>query len=144
MPLWFSKLDLRDYLFHAYDVPVLSIRSYVQQTRIRQGAIADAARPQYKRWHRPRSTKRMMVELERPFVWPAEPEDLKPWNREEIEMAEEEQAAFTEREMSSTSDAVGAADEHREAMRDQAKALLEGKVKWKPVDNRWTGTKLGR
>ncbi|KAK3073607.1 mitochondrial 54S ribosomal protein YmL41 [Teratosphaeriaceae sp. CCFEE 6253] len=131
VPLWFSKLDLRDYLHHAYALRIgASIRSYVQQARIRQGQVREPARPQYKRWHRPRATKRMTVELERPFVWPAEPEDFKAWNKAENWAAGEEQEAYQER-MGSTSDALAVSQERRVRMREQAKALLEGRERWR-------------
>ncbi|KAK3638636.1 mitochondrial 54S ribosomal protein YmL41 [Elasticomyces elasticus] len=136
VPLWFSKLDLRDYLHNVYSLAIgPTIRSYVQQSRIRQGQVKDPARPQYKRWHRPRATKRMTVELERPFVWPAEPEDFKPWNKEENKMADQEQSAMQER-LGGTKDALTIPTERRVKMREQAKALLEGRERWRPGGGR--------
>jgi hypothetical protein len=35
-----------------------------------------APRPKPRKWFRPKSIKKMMVELERPFVWPEVPEKL--------------------------------------------------------------------
>ena len=35
-PLHLNKLDLKDYLYNLYGVEVLSVRSYVQQARVRQ------------------------------------------------------------------------------------------------------------
>ncbi|TKA72702.1 hypothetical protein B0A55_06486 [Friedmanniomyces simplex] len=136
VPLWFSKLDLRDYLHHVYALPIgPHIRSYVQQSRIRQGQTKDPARPQSKRWHRPRSTKRMTVELARPFVWPPEPEDYKPWNREENRLSREEQEEMQER-AGMTADAMAVPEERRVKLREQARALLEGKQKWRPGGGR--------
>ncbi|EMC91774.1 hypothetical protein BAUCODRAFT_152153 [Baudoinia panamericana UAMH 10762] len=132
VPIWFSKLDLRDYLYHAYNVRVgPSIRSYVKQSRIQQGKGTRIIRPQYKRWHRPRATKHMTVELERPFVWPAEPADYTDWNKEEVKMASEQQEEFNESQ-GRAKDALAVSNEHRSKMREQAKALLEGKVQWRP------------
>lgn len=77
VPLNLNKLDLKDYLYHAYDVRVLSVRSYVQQQPVRQdrpGAID----PKPRRWFRPRAIKKMTVHLEKGFVWPEEPKDYKP------------------------------------------------------------------
>lgn len=130
MPLWFSKLDLKDYLFHAYSVPCHNIRSYVEQTRVRQGAVQNSPKPTPKRWHRPKATKRMTVELARPFVWPAEPAELKDWNREEIEMAEEENEELQKR-VGRLADAEPVGEERRSRMREQAKALLEGRERWR-------------
>ncbi|KAK0253878.1 mitochondrial 54S ribosomal protein YmL41 [Friedmanniomyces endolithicus] len=136
VPLWFNKFDLRDYLYHAYNLTIgSSIRSYVQQSRIRQGANQGSARPQYKRWHRPRATKRMMVELDRPFVWPAEPEDYKPWNKEEMKIANEDQAEYQKR-AGGDKDTLDVPQERRVKMREQARALLEGKQQWRPGGGR--------
>ncbi|KAK0344032.1 mitochondrial 54S ribosomal protein YmL41 [Friedmanniomyces endolithicus] len=136
VPLWFSKLDLRDYLYHAYSLTIgASIRSYVQQSRIRQGQTPDPVRPQYKRWHRPRATKRMTVELDRPFVWPEEPESYTPWNKEETKMANEDQMEY-QRRQGGDRDALAVPDERRVKMREQARALLEGKQTWRPGGGR--------
>ncbi len=75
VPLRMNKLDIRDYLYHAYGVTVLSVRSFVQQQKVRHDK-PDAERPRPRRWFRPRAIKRMTVEMERPFVWPEEPEDF--------------------------------------------------------------------
>ena len=107
----------------------------MQQSRIRQGKNPAYARPAYKRWHRPRSTKRMTVELERPFAWPEEPEDLSAWNRREVGLQQEEQEGFQERQ-GPTSDQMGVPEERSRSMREQARALLEGRVKWRPAGNR--------
>jgi len=70
VPLTFNKLDLRDYLFHAYGVTVLRVRSYVEQQKVQ--SKGKAAR----RWYRPRAVKKMTVEMDKPFVWPEEPTDF--------------------------------------------------------------------
>jgi large subunit ribosomal protein L23 len=70
-------LDLRDYLFNVYGVRVKGVRSFIQQQKVRQDKPG-AIRPAQRKWYRPRSIKKMMVELERPFVWPEEPTDLTP------------------------------------------------------------------
>ena len=130
MPLWFSKLDLRDYLYHAYSVRTLSIRSYVKQSR----PISHdprASRPTPNRWHRPKATKTMTVELERPFVWPEETKDFEAWNQKEVREAEKEQEGFREKSRPSGDAVVD--EKRRERMREQAKALLEGKERWSPA-----------
>lgn len=86
----------------------------------------------YKNWHRPRSIKRMIVELERPFVWPAEPENFEAWNKDQFESAQEESRLAQDRS-GSVADTIGVAKDAREAMREQVKALLEGRERWKPV-----------
>ncbi|RPB29389.1 ribosomal protein L25/L23 [Terfezia boudieri ATCC MYA-4762] len=75
VPLNFTKLDLKDYLYHAYGVKVLSVRSYVVQQKVKR--IKNLEEPR-REWYRPRAIKKMTIELERPFVYPAEPTDLSP------------------------------------------------------------------
>jgi large subunit ribosomal protein L23 len=76
VPLDFSKYDLRDYLYHAYNVRCFNIRSYVKQMPVRD------TREQPRHWFREDSKKYMTVEMEQPFVWPELP-DLRPWGKEE-------------------------------------------------------------
>jgi large subunit ribosomal protein L23 len=73
VPLDFSKYDLRDYLYHAYNVKCFNIRSYVKQMPIRD----TTAQPRH--WFRPDSKKYMTIEMEQPFVWPELPADKKAW-----------------------------------------------------------------
>jgi large subunit ribosomal protein L23 len=76
VPLDFSKYDLRDYLYHAYNVRCFNIRSYVKQMPVRD------TRERPRHWFRDESKKYMTVEMEQPFVWPEVP-DLTPWGKEE-------------------------------------------------------------
>ena len=82
------------------------------------------------RWHRPRAQKFMTVELERAFVWPAEPEDWSAWNKEQMEASMEMSERLSEKNGSRRDLVVNG--ERRRAMREQARALLEGSVEWKP------------
>jgi large subunit ribosomal protein L23 len=75
VPLSLNKLDLRDYLFHCYGISVLGVRSFIQMQKLRQDKEG-AKRPNPRQMFRPKSIKKMMVELERPFVWPKVPEKL--------------------------------------------------------------------
>ncbi|CAK1358018.1 54S ribosomal protein L41, mitochondrial [Cercospora beticola] len=135
VPLWFSKLDLRDYLFHVYGVEILSVRSYVKQSRVQSGRPG-LIRPAFKRWHRPRATKFMTVELARPFVWPEEPDDgYVEWGLKENNDVEKENTKWQELHMGQNRDQL-VNEERRERMREQAKALLEGKAKWKAPEGR--------
>ncbi|KAG6995624.1 lon protease, peroxisomal [Physcia stellaris] len=83
-PLWFSKLDIKDYLYHCYGLKVLSVRSYVIQRKVRMDKEGKK-RPVQNRWFRPQSLKKMTVELAQtgegqgPFVWPEDPEDKSPY-----------------------------------------------------------------
>jgi len=141
VPLWFSKLDLRDYLFHAYNVRIQGVRSYVKLQRVTQGkpfkvGTEDYSRPQYKRWHRPPSIKKMTVELERPFVWPEPLEDMSKFNQEQVQDYNKETKEMQSRQAPTGDTVVN--EERRVSMREQAKALLEGKAKWKPVEQNFS------
>jgi hypothetical protein len=75
VPLWFSKLDLRDFLFHCYNVRAFNIRSNVVQRPIEQ--YENYKGRTRKRWHRKQALKFMIIEMDKPFIWP-EPE--KDWD----------------------------------------------------------------
>ncbi|KAK0627113.1 putative ribosomal protein [Immersiella caudata] len=66
VPLKWNKFDLRDYLFHLYDVEVRGIRSYINQ-------MAPQRKNNAGKWYRPQSEKMMVAELVKPFVWPKAP-----------------------------------------------------------------------
>lgn len=81
VPLRFNKLDLRDYLYHAYGVEVRSVRSWLtpQIPRRRYAEIEDDDKTRdivafgKGQWYRPQPIKRMMVELVKPFAFPEPP-----------------------------------------------------------------------
>lgn len=123
VPLWFSKLDLRDYLYHVYDVRILGVRSYVKVQPIKRGTD-DVSYPKPKRWYRPPAQKFMTVQLEEPFVWPQAPGDFAPWSKSQLDQQREDQKK------------EGEPEERNTSMREQARALLEGRVKWKPTEHR--------
>ncbi|KAI1485772.1 hypothetical protein F5X96DRAFT_674312 [Biscogniauxia mediterranea] len=81
VPLRFNKLDLRDYLFHAYNVSVLGVRSHLKQQRVRRSKF-------HHRIYRPPPIKTMTVELTSPFVWPKQPADKSPWNSAHAERSD--------------------------------------------------------
>lgn len=64
---------MRDYLQRLYNVGVVRIRSYIEQQPITRVTRDGRTLGQ---WRRPKSEKRMTVELRDEFVWPQEPEDL--------------------------------------------------------------------
>jgi large subunit ribosomal protein L23 len=112
VPLDFSKYDLRDYLYHAYNVKCFNVRSYVKQMPVRD----TVAQPRH--WFRPDSKKYMTVEMEQPFVWPEAPEDLKPWGvaqrKSELSQAAEANGIVT----------VEQKREKAKTLREQVKALM--------------------
>lgn len=142
MPLKFNKLDIRDYLLHAYNVRSVGVRSAIMRRPIRK-------HPLTMRMHRPRPIKYMTVEMDKPFVWPKEPtaEERKIWHNEETEKRIEQHKKHQERmelfqkhgklpdptEMKRSKD--------RTMLAQQAKDLLSGKTKWenkRELDPRWT------
>ncbi|KAJ5120612.1 uncharacterized protein N7515_010000 [Penicillium bovifimosum] len=130
VPLNFNKFDLRNYLWNLYGVGCLGIRSYVQAqpiTRISRDGKG------YGPWRRPKSQKRMTVELKEPFVYPAEPKDLEPWEKESWEKAEKWQIEQQEKENPKRN--AGEEPDHalRAAFKEQAKQLLEEKETWRPT-----------
>ncbi|KAK4950564.1 mitochondrial 54S ribosomal protein YmL41 [Elasticomyces elasticus] len=127
VPLSLNKLDLRDYLYHAYNLRVLSVRSYIIQSKV----APTRPKSQARNWNRPQAQKRMTVEMERPFVWPDTPADLEPWNhetREKTRAAQEKYQKTAGRDADTRPDAG-----ERKSLREQAKELLEGKERWTPV-----------
>ena len=74
-PLNINKLDMKSYLLNAYGVRVRAVRSYVQQQRVRQDKPT-AKRVSPRRWYRPRSIKKMTVEMDMAFAWPDEVDDF--------------------------------------------------------------------
>ena len=83
VPRRLNKLDLKDYLWHAYGVPVLRVRSRLRYEPPVFGRPGQQA-PQMKRWRRRVPSKRMTVEMALgpkggDFVWPEEIKDLSPY-----------------------------------------------------------------
>ena len=138
VPLNFNKLDMKDYLWNAYKIPVLAVRSYVVQQAVREdkpGAIL----PKRSQWYRPRSSKRMIVEMGEgkhggPFVWPDEMDNYEEWDKEMFDKASESQ----EQMQDSKAKVFGTAKpSDGDKLREQAKKLLEGKDKWQPSWKEW-------
>jgi large subunit ribosomal protein L23 len=78
VPLWFNKLDFKSYLKNVYNVDVLHVRSYVQQSKVDRKELA--GRPQGQgAWFRPPARKKMTVELVDPFIFPEQAKDLSPY-----------------------------------------------------------------
>ncbi|OJD37696.1 mitochondrial 54s ribosomal protein 41 [Diplodia corticola] len=128
VPLKLNKLDMRDYLWHAYGVKVTNVRSFVQQAKIRQDDPA-RKRAMPRRWYRGPSIKKMTVEMDKPFVWPDEPEDWAPYGRDLYRAAEE----FSEKEQAKMMPEA-AYDGPRDAptLREQAERLRSGAEEWVP------------
>ncbi|KAK3390926.1 hypothetical protein B0H63DRAFT_126477 [Podospora didyma] len=132
VPLKFNKLDLRDYLFHAYNVKVLAVRSFVNQPPPqRKNGVANG------KWYRPRSMKMMIAELAQPFVWPDAPAvedrtafDYEIWNRmnSEREKSIAHQSAAQEGDIIMRSQQKLSGD--RRQLQNEAKKLLKSAPRW--------------
>ncbi|KUJ06766.1 uncharacterized protein LY89DRAFT_790162 [Mollisia scopiformis] len=135
VPLNLNKLDLRDYLWNAYGISVRGVRSYIQQQKVRQDKPG-AKRPKPRKWYRPRAIKKMMVEMEKPFVWPAVPESFEDWDKSTFDAAAE---GRKEEESVYRWDARMQANKERGSIAEQAKALQSGEDSWKqtPVRDEW-------
>ncbi|KAF2721573.1 hypothetical protein K431DRAFT_346224 [Polychaeton citri CBS 116435] len=153
VPLWFNKLDLRDYLFNVYSVRTVSIRSFIKLQPVTRGRPAPEHTsnsinddrpglhaPTNRRWHRPTSIKKMVVELERPFVWPRDPKDIPeeegggygPWQHEEKSLYDKESEVQQKQMDPATRTTLPPAEEMRQRMREQAERLLQKKETWTP------------
>ncbi|KAK4214867.1 hypothetical protein QBC37DRAFT_372612 [Rhypophila decipiens] len=132
VPLTFNKLDLRDYLFHAYNVKVTGVRSFINEKK-----------PERKNgdgpWYRPRSQKMMIAELVDPFVWPEPPEKSSEARSEfDYDMYERTERERTEMEKKHTNTAksvIPMRDEQRtpnevKLLRKSANELLSRKATW--------------
>ncbi|KAI8963832.1 hypothetical protein F5Y11DRAFT_131239 [Daldinia sp. FL1419] len=123
VPLTFNKFDLRDYLFNAYNVPVLGVRSQLTQRRPRRSKM-------HHRIYRPPPIKTMTAELHQPFVWPKAPENLEPWNppmvekrHKAMERQEKQQKEAEKTGMFPLRDEQGAS-KPRLSLKQEAKRLL--------------------
>jgi large subunit ribosomal protein L23 len=65
---------MRDYLQRLYGVGVLSVRSYVEQQKVTR--LRTNGRYGYGKLRRPKSRKRMTVEMKEAFVWPEVPAEM--------------------------------------------------------------------
>ncbi|KAL8808545.1 MAG: hypothetical protein Q9182_000096 [Xanthomendoza sp. 2 TL-2023] len=130
-PLNINKLDLKDYLYNLYGIHVLTIRSYVQHAKVRIDKPG-APVPKPRRHYRPRSTKKMTIEMppQHPFLYPAAPEDFEPWDKERKEKAQEEREG--EQELMGTFAArLGVSEGERTKVRRQMEELVRGTKVWK-------------
>ena len=151
VPLNINKLDLKDYLYNAYSLPILSIRSYVIQQRVRQDKPG-AKLPKPRRWFRPRALKKMTIEMATeaeggtgeitdpntgrrvvlrggPFVWPEEERNLEAWDKKTYDEAAREQRRMNEQ---NGPDRMLLPKADRRSIAEQARALLEGREVWRP------------
>ncbi|KAL4937411.1 hypothetical protein BDV06DRAFT_215906 [Aspergillus oleicola] len=129
VPLWFSKLDMRDYMQRLYGIGIIGIRSYVEQQKVTRIMREKQA---YGRLRRPRSRKRMTVEMKDPFVWPEVPEKMDAWEKDQFHKAARYQQDMGRRnnpQIVSTELQEGESD----ALTKEAKKVLGGEKPWRPT-----------
>lgn len=124
VPLNFSKFDLRDYLYHAYNVRTVSIRSAIKQSPMHRLS------PTSRILVRPEPEKYMTAELVEPFVWPETPKDFEPWGKEDMENLKENR----ERGFNMADPLVKERKEDIEAVRRQARELVLGGEKGRGLE----------
>ncbi|KAI0421029.1 hypothetical protein F5X98DRAFT_371046 [Xylaria grammica] len=140
VPLNFNKFDMRDYLLHLYNTPVLAVRSHIRQSKPRLTAKLTG------RMIRPAPVKMMKVQLVQPFVWPAMPTSTEPWrtqhsvrlhNRETE--AEEYQKYVKDTGRVPLRDTVKELD-NRKTLKAEAQRLLKkgGWTNKRPIDIRFS------
>jgi hypothetical protein len=76
VPLEMNKMDVRDFLFHGYNVRALSVRSWVYQRPL-EVIEGRGARPSFLQWHRRKAIKYMLIEMDEDFIWPKKPDSFK-------------------------------------------------------------------
>ncbi|KAL2156942.1 hypothetical protein VTH06DRAFT_1870 [Thermothelomyces fergusii] len=136
VPLQFNKLDLRDYLYHVYNVEVTSVRSFVNQPLPRRKFQGHG------KWYRPRSKKMMIAELVKPFVWPDPPkhEDLKEFDIDVFKTLDEERDDYMKKDPSQIPlrTKTPPSLDRLALRRDAAKILETGEWSSGGLEGKWT------
>jgi len=122
-----NKLDLKDYLYNLYSVETLHVRSYIIHGKVRRQPRTGVA-------YRMPQRKKMTIEMKPGdnFVWPDVLEDLGPWDKALQEVREEERKEAREGRSAQGQVLGNVPRDERGATREQARDLLEGKVRWRP------------
>lgn len=153
VPLRFNKLDLRDYLYNCYNVEVLSVRSFIQQSKLELTKMKSDGKPGRTQTKRPESKKFMMVELVKPFVFPSKPADLSPWDHEQYNAVVNEHKSMEKNAnmqrtgaLKLSSPSAFPVSTSRVLQAQQALALRKGGVKWEnnaKLDDKWREVEVG-
>jgi len=152
VPLRFNKLDLRDYLYHLYGVEVRKVRSWLLQKPPHREFEETIDNPRATgRWSRPPPEKRMTVELLRPFVFPAPPEDRSPWDGLMHDRMKKEMQEHLDMRRGARQNKFPLPDEvplrtERVTLAKEAKKLMLGEKRWSngiELDERWADAEAG-
>ncbi|EGD90130.1 hypothetical protein H112_02603 [Trichophyton rubrum D6] len=129
VPLTFNKLDMKDYMKRVYNVDVIKVRSYVEQQKVTREL--PRGRQGVGPMRRPMPKKKMTIEMTEPFVWPEEPEDFGPWERDTFFEAKKMQEDF---QAAHAHDApMKAPTRKRQMLAEQAEQVLKGEEQWQPT-----------
>lgn len=86
VPLNTNKFDVRDYLYNLYGLVTTSVKVMIQQAELQRGTTNQRRQNlHFKKtlpMTRPQSSKRVIVTMDSPFIYPAAPktyEELEPW-----------------------------------------------------------------
>ena len=122
-----NKLDLKDYLYNLYSVRTISIRSYIIHGKMRRD-------PRTNQKSRIAQKKKMTIEMAQgdSFVWPEEPKDMEPWDKTMQDRIAEVRKERMKGIDKSGRDLKQKGEDEKSRLRERAKALLSGKVRWKP------------
>jgi len=120
---------MREYMKQVYNVDIISVRSYVEQQKVTRERRD--GRAGYGPWRRPRSKKKMTIEMTEPFAWPELPEDQSAWQKDQFYNHYKYNREIQESNQPSAS--AKPVKEEAKAFEEQAKELVEGKQPWKPT-----------
>lgn len=142
VPLNFNKLDMRDYLWHAYNVKVTAVRSFINEQAVESKGGGNG------QIYRPRSQKMMIAELAKPFVWPKplSGSDLEEFDNYLFKKVDAQQDIAMKKQKDRAKGIIplrpGAqVSSARRTLGAQVSALLSGSEVWKnnvKLDERWT------
>ncbi len=112
----------------------LNVRSFIIQQAIQsvtRGSWRDI--PGKRKLYRPKAIKKMIVELEQPFVWPDPPQQMDDWEPERYKRTQEE--GWREQ----TGDPGGKVREKSSNVKQLAERLLNGTERWKGINPTFVG-----
>ena len=139
VPITFTKLDMRDYLWNLYGVEAVKVRSRVQGTPITRNTNKSNG------VYRPMFNKYMVVTLREPFRYPSKPRNEEAFahttwkmRKEMRDQQHEQQESFRDGKPPAWSEKD--VTKQRKALREHAQRLLDGKEEWHnglKLDPKW-------
>ncbi|BFZ59703.1 mitochondrial 54S ribosomal protein YmL41 [Saitoella coloradoensis] len=83
VPLNVNKFDVRDYLWNIYGLRTYAVKSMIYVGKIYRAKAFNPTKGRWQAldWRRHSSQKKVIVDMDRPFVYPAAPDNLSPYNK---------------------------------------------------------------